>query len=63
MATFNRHYRAALQPLLDRVCTLQGDARRHWLEELRTDCPVVTRDLEALLHELHAGAPIRRIAV
>lgn len=61
MASYNRHYRAALQPLIDRACTLQGHARRRWLDDLRSDCPVVTRDLEALLRELHAQAPAERL--
>ena len=56
MTAFNRHYRAALQPLLDRVATLPLGERYSWLEELRTDCPSVTRDLEALLGDLQIDA-------
>ncbi len=52
MSQLNRHYRVALQPLLDRARSYQPVRQQLWLDELRADCPIVARDLEALLREL-----------
>lgn len=52
MPRLNRHYRAALQPLLDRALALHMTGQRRWLDELRADCPTVVRDLEVLLRDL-----------
>lgn len=52
MPQLNRHYRDALQPLLDRARSYQPVSQQLWLDELRADCPIVARDLEALLREL-----------
>jgi hypothetical protein len=53
MSMFSRHRRAALQPLLDQLIGLPSrEQRRHWLTDLRRDCPRVASDLDALLHEL-----------
>lgn len=44
-----RHVRKALQPLAKSALDLEASERRAWLQELRTDCPTVARELERLL--------------
>ena len=56
MSRLNRHYRAALQPLLDRALALHVPGQRRWLDELRAECPTVVRDLEALLRDVRPAS-------
>jgi len=57
MFTLKRHVWNALQPLLNRALDLAPAERLAWLDELRTDCPTIARELELLLRpELDAAA-------
>jgi hypothetical protein len=56
MFNLSRHFQNAVQPLVQ--CALNRDpaARRTWLNELRTDCPTVAREVERLLQHSHGTA-------
>jgi hypothetical protein len=49
MSDLLRQIRAAIGPLLMTIDTLDTEARRQWLAELRADCPTVAREIERAL--------------
>ena len=58
MFSLKRHFWNALQPLLDRALDLEPSQRRAWLDDLRTDCPTIARELERLMRpELDSSDP------
>jgi hypothetical protein len=49
MPRLHRQLRLALQPLLDRAASLDSEARREFLDDLRGDSPSIVSLLEQLL--------------
>ncbi len=49
MFNLDRHFQAALQPLLERARNLPTDARQEWLDDLRIDCPSIAAELQLQL--------------
>lgn len=53
-----RHFRNALQPLVQRALELDELQRVAWLDDLRADCPGIVEELERLLRlALQASRP------
>src|SRR5215467_6062057 len=51
MSTLSPDQWRALSPYLDKALSLSGDARIAWLESLRSQDPIVARQIETLLLE------------
>ena len=49
MLNVPRHFRNAVQPLIQTALGLDLSARAAWWRELRADCPSVARELEQLM--------------